>query len=403
MKPPSSIWLPFEGHWETALTAHEWTARFGGPLPPAFEAWLEPGPRAAIVPCIHPDGCGQPHRVRRLYDRTTWIAVPEEPDCESFLLDSSAVETRRVGLSTAAQTIAHTLRLDCVAIEHLQSTPALLRLGHAGRNVVPCFFSVACSLASVSQAVASLVLAQPSPVIIFVPLARNIPTAVQAAIGERGGRIFAFDDLIELDGRGHLSSRKPISDLMPALGTTRTASRPRLLVPPGTPWSAIRLKIINGKILVASHGSRTAQATADQLNQVPRDNPDEFRPGWRTLVAFAAKGVLTGEEDHLFPNESDFKNRRADVRNILRDFINITDDPIRDLRTVPEGEHLVANDNRAHRDLRRGFTLHASIQLITGVDQRVGHLDDVMPEDPDRPDSADSYPGRSRLKVEKLR
>lgn len=391
----SSIWLPFDGHWETALTASEWQLRFSGPLPPTCATWLKPGPRATFVPCIHADGCGQPHRVHRLSDRKTWMARPEAPDCESFPLEPSAIETRQLNLDSLAHAIAHTLRLDSVALESLQNAPALFRLGHTGRNAVPSFLSVASGPAGVARAVASITLLQPGPVLIFVPLARHIPTATRATLRDRGGGLFALDEVVDLDARGQLIARKPLADLLPALARVRPTGVPRLLVPPGTPWSAIRIKIINGKTLIASHGSQTAQATAEQLNQVSRDNPDEFRPGWKTLVAFAAHGVLTGEEERLFPNEHDFKNRRAEVSAILRAFVNIEDNPIRDLRNVPDGNSAIRKGNRTHRSLRRGFCLIPSAQLITGVDKRVGHLDDLPSEDPENQDSADSYPGRT--------
>ena len=217
---------------------------------------------------------------------------------------------------------------------------------------------------------------------------------MRATLRDRQGALIALDEILDLDARGQLIALKPLSTLLPALATAKPAAVPRLLVPPGTTWREIHLKIINGKILVASFGSQTAQATAEQLNQVPRDDPESFRPGWETLVAFVAKGVLIGDDKRFFPKPNDFKNRRAEVRAILRDFINIKDDPIRDLRkVVPDAANLIRKGDRTQRKLRRGFSLIARAELVTGVDKRAGNLAEFTTEDSD---SADSYPHRTR-------
>ena len=394
MSPHSSIWSPFDGHWETALTSVEWQARFAGPLPPTCTAWLGPGARAVIVPCPHADGCGQPHRVHRLSDRKTWLAVPEAPDCESTPLTEEAIATHTLDLPRLAHAFAHALRLDSVAIERLPGAPAFFRLGHTGKAHLPIFFSTASSPVATSRAAASAALLHAGAFILLVPLASHLPSAVRATLRDRQGALIALDEILDLDARGQLIALKPLSTLLPALATAKPAAVPRLLVPPGTTWREIHLKIINGKILVASFGSQTAQATAEQLNQVPRDDPESFRPGWETLVAFVAKGVLAGDEKRLFPKPNDFKNRRAEVRAILRDFINIEDDPIRDLRkVVPDAANLIRKGDRTQRKLRRGFSLIARVELVTGVDKRAGNLPEFTTDDPD---SADSYPHRTR-------
>ncbi len=401
-RPPRSIWSPFDGHWETALTAAEWQARFSGPLPPTCAAWLKPGPRATFVPCIHADGCGQPHRVHRLGDRKTWLALPVASDCENFPLTDATVATHQLDLDSLVHAIAHALRLDSVALEHLQRRPALLRLGHTGRNHLPCFFSVASSPIEVARVVSSLALIHPGMLLLFVPLVRHIPTAIRTTLRARGG-LLALDEVLDLDARGQLIAIKPLADLLPSVAIAKPAAVPRLIVPAGTPWRDIHLKIINGKTLIATHGSRTAEASAEQLGQVPRDDPDNFRPGWRTLVAFAAKHVLTGDEPGLFPNASDFKNRRADVRAILRNFISISANPIRDLSKRPkDADSPVRKGDRAQRKLRRGFDLIPPIELIKGVDKRIGHLADVSVEDPAAADTADSYPHRSQENSDEL-
>lgn len=394
MSPHSSIWSPFDGHWETALTSAEWQARFAGPLPPTCTLWLRPGARAAFVPCPHADGCGQPHRVHRLLDRKTWLSVPEAPDCESSPLTEQAIATLRLDLTRLIHAVAHTLRLDRVAIERLPGTPAFFRLGHTGKAHLPIFFSTASTAAATSRAASAAALLHSGAFILLVPLANHIPSAVRATLRDRQSALIALDEILDLDARGQLIAIKPLATLLPALATAKPAAVPRLLVPPGTTWREIHLKIINGKILVASFGSQSAQATAEQLNQVPRDDPESFRPGWETLVAFVAKGVLTGDEKRLFPNANDFKNRRADVRAILRDFINIDADPIRDLSKAPsDAVGLIRKGDRTQRKLRRGFTLIPHVELVTGVDKRAGNLADFTA---DEADSADSYPHRTR-------
>ena len=394
MSPHSSIWSPFDGHWETALTSAEWQARFAGPLPPTCTAWLRPGARAVIVPCPHVDGCGQPHRVHRLSDRKTWLAVPEAPDCESSSLTEQDIATQALDLPRLAHAIAHTMRLDRVAIERMPGTPAFFRLGHTGKAHLPIFYSTASSPSATARAASAAALLHSGAFILLVPLANHIPSAVRATLRDRQGALIALDEILDLDGRGQLIAIKPLSTFLPALAVTKPAAVPRLLVPPGTGWHEIHLKIINGKILVASFGSQTAQATAEQLNQVPRDDPESFRPGWDTLVAFVAKGALTGDEKRLFPKPNDFKNRRSEVRAILRDFINIDDDPIRDLRKVPtNATGLIRKGDRTQRKLRRGFSLIARVELVTGVDRRAGTLPDFTTEETD---SADSYTQRTR-------
>lgn len=387
MRPPSSIWSPFEGVWETALTDADWMLRFRGPLPPTCTAWLRPGPAARFVPCPHADGCGQPHRVQRLSDRDTWIATPETLNCESVPLAPAHYQTRQLHLDALLVSLAQALRLDAVAVERVGVLPACFRLGHAGRTHLPVYFSPATDPAATSRAASALTLLDAGPFVLFVPLAQNLPACLRATLRERGGACAALDEALDLDAQGRLVALKPLGAFLPALARPRAAAAPlaRLLVPPGTRWEEVRLKVINGKTLVATCGSQTTEASAEQLGQVPRDDPEAFRPSWKTLVAFAARQVLTGEEDHLFPNASDFKNRRAELRALLRSLVSIETDPFLDLSKTPP-----APDDRADRParaLRRGYALRSPIQLIQGADKRRGHLSDLGASAPEEADT----------------
>lgn len=240
MPPRSSPWCALEGHWHTALSLDEWHSRFGGEVPPAIMRWLRPGPPAHYVPCLHQDGCHQPHRLVR-DRRGQWLAVPEEPDCESFLLTEDALSTLALDLPAACHEISETLGLDEPSFELVREYPHVVRIGQLGKRHAPCFLVFSSSARELAAACDHITARVPGPIFVLTTHAEHVTTDLCARLRGGGAAVAAFSGLLAFDAKGRLVATCKVATLLPSAGDPRApALSARAAFSRGNTWPHAR-------------------------------------------------------------------------------------------------------------------------------------------------------------------
>lgn len=233
MPPRSSTWSPFEGCWHAALTPAEWAARFGGTIPAAIRRRLVSGPRARYVPCIHAEGCRQPHRVKRTPDGQ-WLAIPEAPDCEHFEITSAETETLRLDFAKLGRAIAAILDLQPTALEIAADHPHMMRFARQGKQGRPCFLVTSGTGAELATACDVIAAKYGGSACILAANEAHATESLRQITRLRGGTLLALGELVgfgedaDLFACAHLLDREPLPPPMsyaPLLGGRARFSR----------------------------------------------------------------------------------------------------------------------------------------------------------------------------------
>ena len=151
---------------------------------------------ADSVPCPHPCGCGQLHRVEEAWPGQ-FCAIPEAEDCESSPVSRDALAIYALHSRRLAVTVARALSLDA-DISEVGDCACSVRLGFVAETRTPLFLSFpTCSTEAVAV-IHDLAAAVRGAFTVIVPTSTLLTHGVRTALAAHGATAAALDHVMPL-------------------------------------------------------------------------------------------------------------------------------------------------------------------------------------------------------------
>ena len=260
------------------------------------------GRKSRSYPCPSPGGPGCPREVVEHRDGSI-VAVcgdQEERNCDDVALSLADVLVQTLDRGKLAGLVAKalTIEADFSAVEGFAEcwhvgdyTP------FAGRRF-PVYMLLAFDETKRTEAVQRLCRISAGPFMLAVPTADTLSPEAQELLKERSGRLLPLDELLVDGGNGRIGIA-PIAgeivatfhaDVFPDVETA--VSAPMFPTPPGTVWSGLRMRFIDGERLTVFCGSLEETYNFSQMGMVHPRSAEPTKQ-WKLLRDLAeGHGVL---------------------------------------------------------------------------------------------------------------
>lgn len=165
--------------------------QFLGPDPTECRFLRRTSQLADSVPCPHPCGCGQPHRVEEAWPGQ-FCAIPDAEDCESAPVSRDALAVYELHSHRLAATISRALGVRA-EISEVGDCACSMRLGLVTDKKTPLFLSFPTSAAEFIAVVHGLAASVRAPFTVIVPTTALLTHTVRTVLAAHAATGTALD------------------------------------------------------------------------------------------------------------------------------------------------------------------------------------------------------------------
>ena len=278
MRTLSRLWSTFESVPGLSGVLAEWRELLGDEFHLVKPLLKSTGKRSRSYPCPSPGGPGCPREVVEYHDGSI-VAVcgdHEEVNCDDVPLSLSDVLVHTLDRRKLAGWVARALGIED-GFSQVDGSSETWRVGdyapYVGKRF-PVFLLLAFGGEQRSEAVQRLCRIAGGPFMLAVPTADTLSSESKELLRERGGRFLTLGGLLVDSGDGRIVIASAAGEIVAAFHaeifppSETTVSAPMFPTPPGTVWSGLRMRFIDGERLTVFCGGLEETYNFSQMGMV---------------------------------------------------------------------------------------------------------------------------------------
>jgi len=280
----------------------EWWELLGDEYPLVESLLKSTGRKSRSYPCPSPGGPGCPREVVEYRDGSI-VAVcgdQEERNCGDVALSLADVLVHTLDRCKLAGLVAKALGIQAEfsPVEGITETWRVGNYAPYAGKLFPVFLLLTFGGKQRSEVVQRLCRISAGPFMLTVFTADTLSPEAQELLKEHGGRLLPLDELLVDGGNGRICIAPITGEIVAAFhaevfpDVETTVSAPMFPTPPGTAWSGLRIRFIDGERLTVFCGRLEETYNFSQMGMVHPRSAEPTKQ-WKLLRDLAeGHGVL---------------------------------------------------------------------------------------------------------------